>query len=281
MRTVIVGDIGGHPQVLEEILENLNVDSNYKLPAGVDVIQVGDLVRVYPTFRQRNTRVMEISHKVLRANPAHWIQLAGNHECGALDGPVCGNWNARDSFDKKCLDILTELWESARFLLAAPLRVDGQPVLVTHAGLTVDRWKELGSPDLLGTVEVLNRDVAKPFASFSQPGVLVTKQVRTDADQLWAGINLELVKPWLAAPYVPYSQIHGHAVSYDWPADKWLFSSSAEIQNRTWVDKKLRQTKTIIDDQQHYLYSCDWTLQDNVPTPLPKLLEVENELVGG
>lgn len=54
--TVVIGDIGGHLDVLERILLQLGVDSDDALPTGLQVIQVGDLVRAAPHFREADRK---------------------------------------------------------------------------------------------------------------------------------------------------------------------------------------------------------------------------------
>ena len=81
----MVGDIGGHLSVLDEVLDRLGVGDDMVVPDGITVIQVGDLVRSTPQFRERNTLIARRMDLILAANdPDRWVQLAGNHECCLL-----------------------------------------------------------------------------------------------------------------------------------------------------------------------------------------------------
>lgn len=87
MTTVVVGDIGGHYRVFEQVLAQLGVGDDGVLPGGVRVIQVGDMVRFHPDFLRDNGKIVRRLKQILAANSAHhWVQLVGNHESEFLNG---------------------------------------------------------------------------------------------------------------------------------------------------------------------------------------------------
>lgn len=273
--TVVIGDIGGHLDVLERILLQLGVDSDDALPTGLQVIQVGDLVRAAPHFREANGRILNRMERVLAANgPDTWIQLIGNHECAALGGPAKGDWAVSDSFDDSATASLKAMWSSGRITLAAA--VDG--VLVTHAGLTRGRWQSLGSPDTAAqAADLLNRDAGRPMKSFSVPGRLVTGRVEPAADTMWAEVNDELLSPWIEHRDLPFAQVHGHASPFNWVQGQWWPETPLAVKNATEANTDLRRSLTLIPGSELPLISVDWTLADQEPERLWPLLALRSD----
>src|SRR5215470_18849911 len=101
-RVAVIGDVGGHADQLREALARLGTDGDEprlpggaqaepgfggaehppRLPEGLTVIQVGDLVDRGPD----STGVLDLVGRYLEEQPDQWIQLAGNHEAQYLPG---------------------------------------------------------------------------------------------------------------------------------------------------------------------------------------------------
>lgn len=262
MITTLIGDIGGQVRVFKKVLDSLDLDSKYRLPPGHRVIQVGDLVRISPKLVQENYDVVKLAMKVVQANPENWIQLVGNHECAALGGPSRNTWDVRGSVSSSCWEILNHLWTSKLCRLATRCNFYGQDVLVSHAGLTWQRWLTMGRPPLRQTITALNLNVGIPFSDFAMAGSLVNKDLNPMADTLWAEVNWELYMPWYNAGHMPFSQIHGHASPFNWPSGHWWPDTPQIIRDLTSAHTDLRSSFSIIDASRNFLMSIDWALGD-------------------
>lgn len=262
MSTVVLGDIGGHKDVLDLVLRDIGVGADNRLSDDVTVVQVGDLVRAQPRYRETNTAIVQRVDDITRANPpGRWVQLIGNHENPPLGGPASPNWTVGDEvFTEECRSILHRWWANKTMVLAHS--VAGR--LITHAGLTREQWKRLGCPaSARETADLLNRDCCNDLAAFAHPGRLVTGITTPSADCMWAEINHELLLPWVTSPDMPFTQIHGHGSPFRWPAETWWPDATESIRHRTVVRHDLRRTTTHLPDGSPYcLSSVDWVLED-------------------
>jgi hypothetical protein len=203
-RIVIVGDVGGHPDQLRAVArEDVRADTV--------VIQVGDLVDRGPD----SAAVLELVGGYLGAR--QWIQLAGNHEAQYLPG---GTRFWPHPLDEDGARLLRSWWDDGQLQVAAAVRTaDGDEVLITHAGLTVEAWRLLGEPATAAEAARLLNE--RPDLIWLGDGFLAD----TVAGPLWADAGWELYEPWLrfyaAGGFVPFGQVHGH-------------SQIARFTDRTW-----------------------------------------------
>ena len=215
-RVALFGDVGGHAQQLRNALVALGMDATTKrLPADLTVVQVGDLIHRGPD----SPGAIDLVRTVLRQQPGHWIQLAGNHEAQYLTPPKF-HWPERLPEDD--LETLFEWWSSRRMRVATAVEAAGEPYpyLVTHAGLTEGFWRHfIGMPEnasaaassLNGLVGLLHENWVY------RPGVMLTGEVSLSAGPLWASAPDELLPSWLAsAAPAPFNQVHGHSSTIDW-----------------------------------------------------------------
>jgi hypothetical protein len=116
--------------------------------------------------------------------------------------------------------------------VAAALRTaDGDEVLLTHAGLTVDAWRRLGEP-MTATTAALQLN--------ERPEPLIWDGFTTGSiyGPLWAEAGPELYEPWMSlygeGGFVPFDQEHGHSsiVSF---GDR-LWRCTGRIRQRATVD---------------------------------------------
>lgn len=277
MKTVLVGDIGGHLDVFQKVLRQIGVSENLVLPKDVEVIQVGDLVRANPNFVHSNTEIVRLVRSIILSNPGRWTQLYGNHECAALGGPTKPSWDLSQSFEPECTKLLTDLWRSGAATLATTVRSEDSEFLVTHSGLTCARWKKMGRPDARLAANIINNSVGRDFATFSVPGRLISGRTNLQADTLWAEVNYELLLPWIESREVPFSQIHGHASPFHWPDDNWWSDTPHEVRSRTAINRDVRRSQTRLDAAGKICMSIDWTLESDPPHRIWKLLELSNE----
>ena len=215
-RIMLIGDVGGCPAELARAIEPVLDDP------GTLVIQVGDLVDRGPD----SPGVLDLVGQRLAAAPDRWIQLIGNHESQYLGGEAF--WP--DQLDPDSADLLRRWWLTDRVRVAAALRTaEGAEFLVSHAGLTVEAWRELDGPVTAGTAaDLLNTRPAELLWSYGGP--------------LWVEAA-DLYESWLrGGEPVPFGQIHGHATIVDFGRRAWRCSE--RVRQRSTVDWSARQTVT-------------------------------------
>jgi len=274
VNVVVLGDIGGHADVLDRILTDLGISTGNVIPPGLRVIQVGDLVRADAKYRSGNTRIVSRVQALMDTNPESWTQLCGNHECAALSGPVRPEWDTTGAFDDDCRRILQAWWDGHQMLLAALVAARSGNILVTHAGLTKQRWETMGRPTAKAAGESINLDCGRPISSFCEPGFLVSGVINLHADSMWAEVNHEMLGPWLESLSLPFSQVFGHSSPFHWSTDDWWPDTPEIVKTMTTVCPATRRSITQPPNTSHYLMSVDWNLEDQEPVTLWPLLEI-------
>lgn len=281
VRHVVLGDIGGQLAVFEEVLEALGVDAAYRLPEGVRVTQVGDLVRLYPQFREANRELVRLVEKLCGANPLSWVQLIGNHECPVLGGPSCAGWDVEGSCPVESREALRASWSAGRLQIADVVDLVGGPALVTHGGLTRGYWKQLGRPGSAALAsELLNLNLRVPLELFSQPGYMVSRVVSPAVDPLWPEIYDELYAPWARAGDMPFNQFHGHCSAYDWDGQSWRREAPAWARESVRLLPAVRNSRFPVGRFGRFLHTVDWQLGNRPRSGLWPLFQVEDGVVG-
>lgn len=234
-RVVIIGDVGGHPDQLRWALASIGADADHaRLPAGVTVVQVGDLIDRGPD----SSGVLDLVQRFTGNHADRWIQLAGNHEAQYVPGGLIF-WPHRLREPEAAL--LHDWWATGRMRVAAALRTaDGEEYLLTHAGLTVQSWHELGDPmTAMGAAHLLN-DRPEPLLWRTGRG-----EFESTAGPLWAAAGWQLYEPWLRyyaeGGFVPFGQIHGHSAPVDFAAQTW--QCNGRVRQRACVDWAARQVR--------------------------------------
>jgi hypothetical protein len=214
---VVIGDVGGCAEQLARAVAAVAGDPD------TVVVQVGDLVDRGPD----SPGVLQFVRQRLEARPSHWIQLIGNHESQYVGG--ASFWPQR--LGEPDAALLHAWWMKEWMRVAAAVRTaDGQEFLITHAGLTVDAWRELGEPVTATTAaDLLN----------TRPEDLLFH----DRGPLWAEAGAHVYPSWLhAAEPAPFGQIHGHSTIVSYQRQDWLCGE--RIRRRTTVDWAARHTVT-------------------------------------
>jgi hypothetical protein len=208
----VLGDLSGHLKPLLTTLAELgvevddrNVPRRVTWPDDLVVVQVGDLVHKGPV----SELVVAVVETLFRPT-GRWVQLVGNHEAQYLPGGV-DFWQPR--IDGVIAAKLAAWWDGG-FLRPAVAVDDDRlgPVLISHGGLTVRSWQELGEPDHITTAAALTVPEHHGRHVFA-----AGRMAARDADPgvTWTEPHRELRSPWLlrgtSSEYVPFSQVHGHA----------------------------------------------------------------------
>jgi hypothetical protein len=214
---VIIGDVGGCVEQLAKAAAAVTEDPD------TVVVQVGDLVDRGPD----SSGVLALVRQQLEAPTRRWIQLIGNHESQYLGGDAF--WP--EQLGQHDAALLRTWWMKEWMRVAAALRTaDGQEFLVTHAGLTVQSWRELGEPVTAATAaDLLN----------TRPEELLWH----DRGPLWAEAGPDVYQSWLHAKEpTPFGQIHGHSTIVNYQHRTWLCGE--RVRQRSTVDWTARHTVT-------------------------------------
>lgn len=211
-RIAVLGDLSGHLKPLLTELASLGVEVDSRdvprrvtWPEDLVVVQVGDLVHKGPV----SELVVAVVESLFRRT-GRWIQLVGNHEAQYLPGGI-DFWQPR--IDHVIADKVREWWATGFLRPAVAIDDDGLgPVLVSHGGLTLRSWQELGEPDHIAAAAALSAP-----ANHARHVLAAGQMAARDADPgvAWTEPHRELRIPWIvegqAGRVVPFSQVHGHA----------------------------------------------------------------------
>jgi hypothetical protein len=223
---VIIGDVEGCADQLAGAVVPIDADCD------TVVIQVGDLIDRGPD----SPGVLALVQQRLQRSPRRWIQLAGNHESQYLGGEPFWPHRLTDADAQ----LLSSWWLRDWLRVAAAVRTaHGEEFLITHAGLTVDAWRELGEPVTAGTAaDLLN----------TRPDELVWHE----RGPLWAEAG-QVYQSWLhgGVEPMPFGQIHGHSTIVDFDSRRWLCSE--RIRHRSTVDWTARHTFTRVPGMARFI----------------------------
>lgn len=250
MEIAVIGDIGGNVKLLKDILSSFGGDiDSVSLPDNVIVVQVGDLIRLTDEGLSGSSVCVEIIDRFLDKYPGRWVQLWGNHDMGAIGGPIKPDWSKLPLPEKTRVTI-KRWWDTGSVKFAAGIYDGEREFLITHAGLTYHRWRQLGKPNLHDVVKYLNSTVGGSVGDSINPGFLVTGVINNYVDCTWAAVNSELYYPWLEASIngemVPFQQIHGHACPWSWRNEDWVPDTPELIKDKCLIDFNLRHTTTTV-----------------------------------
>lgn len=217
MRVLLVGDVAGHLNALDEVLRPFNVSVlDAEIPESTIVVQVGDLVGRCAD----SAALIDAVDRFRRHSPERWVQLAGNHELHHLDGyQFEGTCELPDTAVETMRRWLADGW----LRIAASFEVGTTGVFVSHAGLTRGLWAELGSPRSAGeAASALESLRPQPggWETINRSGRMLSLGrfpiTNTAAGPIWAEASSELLPAWVEHEDLPFDQVHGHSSAYDW-----------------------------------------------------------------
>jgi hypothetical protein len=243
-RVAVIGDVAGHLDELRAELRRLGADdSSGRLPAGLTVVQVGDLVHRGPA----SDETVALVDRYLTDQPDQWIQLVGNHEAQYLRNPVF-EWPERLS--PRAAATLRRWWARGQMRVAAWVRGSTESFLITHAGLTAGFWRsDLCAPrDVEQAASALNALIGTDENAVFRAGAMLFGRRRTpNAGPTWASTATELLPGWRAET-LPFSQIHGHDTLFDWGYGRFRGddAASAELIARTELDERAKHETTTL-----------------------------------
>lgn len=240
-RVAVIGDVGGHADALRAELVRLGVadGGDGPLPEDLVVVQVGDLVHRGPDSEE----VVTLVDRHLRRQPSQWVQLLGNHEAHYLRPPRF-RWST--PLSRAAAATVRRWWVEGLLHAAAVIALDGEDLLVTHAGLTASYWRRiLGAPrGAFAAAAQLEALLRHDDDRLFRAGVVLSQGTPVeDAGPLWASAPQELLPGWLAEP-LPFSQIHGHCSLVDWTSLQP--TATPEIMRLTSLDAAAKHETSVL-----------------------------------
>lgn len=220
-RVAIIGDIGGHLDQLHAALVELGADpKTHTLPAGLAVVQVGDLIHRGPD----SAGVVDLVDEIIRRQPAQWAQLLGNHEAQYLTKQPRFQWP--EVLEPPAVRTIRRWWRKGQMRIAAAISSPEGEWLATHAGLTEGFWNRvLDQPsNAVYAARALNGLIrTSSAAALLHGGRMIDGAIDLGAGPIWAEAGAELVTSWLDHPTgLPFNQVHGHSTLVHWDEQAWL-----------------------------------------------------------
>ncbi|MGW6445287.1 metallophosphoesterase family protein [Lentzea sp. NPDC055074] len=221
-RIAVIGDVGGHADELRQALRALEHGQR----ADLVVIQVGDLV-------DRGPDSLGVLAEVAPLLGRNWVQLAGNHEAQYLPGAEVF-WP--DPLPPQGVETLRAWWADGRMQVATAITTGEGEFLLTHAGLTLAAWQELGEPPTAtAAADLLNE----------RPGLIWRMGAHgrdPEAGPLWAESGAALHEPWMRyGGIVPFGQIHGHSTIVRFGEQRW--TCDGRVRQRATADWQARHVR--------------------------------------
>jgi hypothetical protein len=235
-RIAVIGDVGGHMWMLRRCLSELDADTAAgTVPDDLVVVQVGNLVHRGPD----SAGVVALVDRMMAGSPGQWIQLLGNHEAQeGLGGPDFWHESLTDALRAD----LRRWVDTTQARLAVALdTVEYGPVLVTHAGLTRQKWLAIGRPDdPAATAAALDNELAADPGLAFAAGEMLGVKPRLPVGVAWASPR-ELLQSWDMEP-LPFTQVHGHASPRRWESGTWAPGLSRRTTARASTDERKRHS---------------------------------------
>ena len=242
-RAAVFGDIQGHRDAFEQslIALGLSPSSGGSVP-GLCVVQVGDLIHKGPD----SDAVIEMVDRFVAADDGGWIQLVGNHEGQYVGGPMFWGDVIGDGAQRTLagwyvdgrLDIATSVTDSS-----------GEEWLISHGGLTLDKWRLIGEPSSAAeAAELLNAEFRTTPGVALAPGIMLQGETGPPG-AAWAEPSRELYSPWLRHGSAPFNQIHGHASPWSFAAGRWWGGTPRAVRKAMEIDQESRHSLLPVGDR--------------------------------
>lgn len=266
-RVAVFGDLSGHVKPLYEALDRLDVDlANDAIPGELTIIQLGDLVHRGPD----GDEAVELVDRMMAANPGRWVQLLGNHEAHHLGGPKFGLCDCGPATVSALGRWLAD--RCARLAAAVELEGGGQ-VLVTHAGMTCDRWLSLGSPaSAVAAAGAINRQLHEDRQATFAAGAMLHGFEDDLPGVTWAAAGGELYASWTGHE-PPFDQVHGHSSALDWDRRQWYLGMPRQLERNADADPLSRHLTVTIGGAKFYSIDPCYGRSDPSWSLVPLMLE--------
>jgi hypothetical protein len=207
---------------------------------------------------------------MLVRSPGQWIQLLGNHEAGYVGGPTF--W--REDVRKDSVADLRRWIGTGLVQLAVALdTTELGPTLVTHSGLTRQKWEEIGAPpSLVDTASALNAELLEDPDSAYRAGEMIGALTEGAVGVVWAS-PFELLSSW-DGPELPFTQVYGHASPFNWKRRAWDPRLPKRFTDRAIVVEESRRVEFDWPGGGHLVCVDPSYGTNNAPVPIePYLLD--------
>lgn len=262
---MVLGDVRGHAFGLRRAVRDLGGNpATGQLPPDVVVVQVGNLLGPGPD----PGGCLALARRMLAGSAGRWLQLLGDQEAQLLGGPrLAGRVHAAEAADE------LRRWRddgSARLAVGVDT-VEYGPVLVTHAGLTRQKWEAVGSPDDPAVAaRALDAELRDAPATALAGGEAVGVKARRTGGVAWASVG-ELLSSWDLEP-LPFSQVYGHASPRHWPTGRWRPEVPDRLRPHGRHDDASRHTDLAWAGGGHLVCVDPGFGRDEAPVPLVPLV---------
>jgi len=263
-RIALFGDVQGWSSVYETALRALGVDvASGRVPHDLTVVQVGDLIHKGPD----SAGVIAMADRLLRNSPDNYVQLTGNHEGQYIGGPFF--WI--DTVSEDAARTMAQWFvDGASRIAVAFETVEAGPVLVTHGGMSLERWRWLSEPtDPMAAAARLNEQYWNDPAAALKAGAMLRGEPGPPG-VAWTEPSRELYEPWASADLVPFAQVHGHATPYSWSHDRWYPGATRRIKKALVIDKERRHTRLALGGRT--FFGIDTAFSDRDVTAITPLI---------
>jgi hypothetical protein len=239
-RFALIGDVQGYADRLAEALLALGVDlDDGVIPEGLTIIQVGDLVHKGPD----SAGCVAMVDRLLANSSGQWIQLIGNHEAQYLGGtPVAPD------LPLPLQRVLRRWLDERRVRIAVAINsLELGSVLVTHSGITTNKWFAIGRPETtVEAADALNDELnASPATAFAAGEEL---DFGDEPGVVWADACVDLLASWASMETLPFSQVHGHSSPYQWSVRDWWGNVPRQLLVSAYADLAVRHTRFMWPD---------------------------------
>lgn len=216
MKVAVFGDLSGWATPFYLGLEKLKIDLTHEvIPSDLAIIQVGDLIHKGTDSNE----IVAFMDRLITKNPGQVHQLLGNHEIEHLGGPAFYKCDCNE----ETLSTLRRWKKEGVAKMATSFSTLSGDVLVSHAGLTKEMWKSIGSPD--EAFEAANRLNALMLENseraFAAGALLRGYYTKHPVGVAWAIAGEEVYKSWVGSKKVPFNQVHGHTNVFNWYLNEW------------------------------------------------------------
>jgi hypothetical protein len=244
VRTAFIGDVHGELGLFLELLNELDVNMETgEIPSDLRIVQLGDLVHK----GTHSDQCVELADHLVRNSPSHWVQLFGNHELAEMDNTSQVSLDGSTILKESSRELIRSWWADRLASLAYPLVTKDETVLVSHAGLTLGCWKDIGAPEnAIVASKSLNQTVGSTNSPAFNAGKLKHGEVNTSSGPCWAEVNFEFYLPWIVRKEVPFSQIHGHAAPWNWNSSSYWPNTPELVRSACTHDPETRRVMTTL-----------------------------------
>lgn len=244
-----LGDVGGWVDKYEQGLRLGGVyASHHRLPEGVCLVQLGDVVRLRPQFRESNEILARMSLEMMDKNPEGYKQLIGNHELRILKewdaSQISREGSVYESITRETHELVKEMVQRSYSVLRMNAE-DGEWV-ASHAGVTRGYLAETRGYENLNGIILPDRE-----------GVIRGNEINFSADIYHADCNQEVMSSWLGYMGLDSCprQIMGHSSPWVWRQNAWRSDISEWLRGSLRVNTEKKTVSLLYNNEEKFVFA--------------------------